>query len=52
MACTITGLEPLDVRREMLCLNFARKNLKSSEPLFMIPSKMIILEVRVPIRGI
>ena len=35
MACTITGLEPLDVRREMLCLNFARKNLKSSESLFM-----------------
>ena len=34
MACTISGLEPLDVRREKLCLSFSKKNLKSNEPLF------------------
>ena len=33
VACTITGLEPLELRREQLCLNWARKNLKSSDPL-------------------
>ena len=34
VACSITGLEPLDIRREEICLNFARKNLKSSDCLF------------------
>ena len=32
--CTVAGLEPLEIRREVLCLTFARKNLKSSDPLF------------------
>ena len=35
-ACTLVDLEPLDVRREMICLNFARKNVKSNDPLFSI----------------
>ena len=34
VACTVADLEPLEIRREELCLSFARKNLKSSDPLF------------------
>ena len=33
-ARTLVGLETLELRREELCLNFARKNLKSSDSLF------------------
>ena len=39
VACTVTGLEPLELRREQLCLNWARKNLKSSDPLFIRPKQ-------------
>ena len=35
-ACDTVNLEPLDVRREKICLNFAMKNVKSSDSLFSI----------------
>ena len=34
MACTIAEIEPLDIRREQLCLNFARKDIKKDNSLF------------------
>ena len=34
VACALSGLEPLAMRREKLCLNFAKKNLKSNDSLF------------------
>ena len=33
-ACSLANLEPLHIRRETLCLKFARKNLKSNNCLF------------------
>ena len=34
VACTLMGIEPLNLRREQLCLKFARKNLKQENSLF------------------
>ena len=34
VACTLSGLEPLEIRREKLCLSFAKKNLKAADSLF------------------
>ena len=34
VACTIMGVEPLCIRREELCLKFARKNIKQENTLF------------------
>ena len=38
-ACTLANLEPLDARREGICLNFARKNVKSNDSLFTIVNR-------------
>ena len=34
VACTLMEIEPLNIRREQLCLNFARKNIKQENTLF------------------
>ena len=38
VACSLAGLESLDIRRENLCLKFAQKNVKSKNSLFTRPS--------------
>lgn len=34
VACTLMSIEPLSMRREQLCLNFAQKNIKQENSLF------------------
>ena len=34
VACTIFGVEPLEYRREQLCINFAKKDVKRDATLF------------------
>ena len=41
VACSLAGLDSLDIRRQKLCLNFARKNVKSRYSLFSKPSATI-----------
>ena len=36
VACAVSDLEPLEIRREKICLNFAMKNAKSGDSLFSI----------------
>ena len=41
VACTLMEIEPLDSRREQLCLNFARKNIKQENTLFTTAPKLV-----------
>ena len=34
VACTLLGVEPLDLRRRQLCLNFSKKDLKKDNTIF------------------
>ena len=34
IACTIAEIEPLEMRREQLCLTFARKDVKKADSMF------------------
>ena len=41
VACTLMGIEPLDMRREQLCVKFALKNVKQENNLFtMMPNQV------------
>jgi hypothetical protein len=49
VACTLLALEPLSIRREALCLKFARKDLKKDDSLFIkntvnIRDKKLVIE--------
>ena len=39
VACSLKGIEPLNMRREQLCLNFAEKNVKLKNSLFIKAAK-------------
>ena len=41
VACTLMEIEPLDSRREQLCLNFARKNIMQDNTLFTMAPKLV-----------
>ena len=41
VACTLMEIEPLEIRREQLCLNFARKNIKQENTLFTTAPKLV-----------
>ena len=49
VACTLLILEPLSIRRDALCLKFARKDLKKDDSLFIkntvnIRDKKLVIE--------
>ena len=41
VACTLVGIEPLQMKREQLCIKFALKNLKQENSLFKIVSNPV-----------
>ena len=41
VACTLFGVEPLEYRRVQLCLNFAKKDLRSERTMFSKTEKLV-----------
>ena len=41
VACTLLGVEPLELRRTQLCLKFAKKDIKKDNTLFQKPEKSL-----------